>query len=322
MKDKQINELFIRLIKDKVKDEKKVATVLSDILNIQKEAVYRRLRNEVTFTFAEIIDICYVLSISLDHIIGLDKQYYPFHLQGIAYKELTKDRISKQKKDVLNLNHIIVEDMCEYAEVTSSIPVIFFFSFEYLLKWYLYIWDYHRYYQPSKSIKKFHEFEYAPKILEISRLLVSRLKNITNSYIIFDRKFLEYFAANIKTITALGYISPEDVSKIKEELIRFLNYLEKVAISGIYPETGKNVSIYISDFKVHSEFAYIKSNDYHVSMVKLFSFNSIQSINEEPYIEIQNWFKSYERLATLISVSGENGRNVFFREQREIIEPL
>jgi len=322
MKDKQLNELFIDLVRDKIKDDKKVAGVLSDILNIQKEATYRRLRSEVAFTFSEIIDICCALSISLDHILDMEKLCYPYGLYGVNAYGLTKGRADRVKKYVDIVGNIVETEGCEYAEVTASIPVVFTLNSNFLLKWYFFIWDYHRYYKAESSYKKFHEFDYEPKMTEYSQITAANMKRFANTYLIINRKFLEDMADDIRMLIHLKSIQKEDLDKIKEELMQFLNYLEKIVISGLYLETGKKVSVYISEFRVRSGFAYIKSENLNVSILKLFSFNGALSLNKESFDETVKWFKSYERLSTLISVSCEFERTMFFERQRQIVEGL
>lgn len=322
MKDKQLNELFISLVKEKIKDDKKLVSVLSDILNLQKEAIYRRLRNEVVFTFSEIVSICCSLSISLEQILDFEKLCYPYQLYGVNPDGLKKNRTANVKRYVDIVSNIVENDGCEYAEVTASIPVVFTMNSDYLLKWYLFIWDYHRYYNVDNSFKKFHEFTYEPKMTEFSKITSANLKKFTNTYYIINRKFLEDLTDDIKTLINLKSIREEDIDSLKKELTHFLDYLERIVISGCYPETGKKVSVYISDFRIRSGFAYIKSSTLDASILKLFSFNGVLSLNDESFKETVKWFKSYERLSTLISVSCEYGRSRFFEEQRRVIENL
>ena len=148
------------------------------------------------------------------------------------------------------------------------------------------------------------------------------MKEFGCSYIIINRKFLEDMTDDIKTLISLKSIHQEDIDNLKKELNQYLNYLEKMVISGCYPETGKKVSVYISEFRILSGFAYIKSTNYNVSILKLYSFNGALSLSKESFDETVKWYKSYERLSTLISLSCEFGRAVFFEEQRCIVDAL
>ena len=69
MKNAVVNEL-ISTMREVTPKEGNLANVLMDILCMSKEAIYRRLRGEVAFTFSEVAIIASQLGISLDKIIG------------------------------------------------------------------------------------------------------------------------------------------------------------------------------------------------------------------------------------------------------------
>ena len=69
MKNAVVNEL-ISTMREVTPKEGNLANVLMDLLCMSKEAIYRRLRGEVAFTFSEVAIIASQLGISLDKIIG------------------------------------------------------------------------------------------------------------------------------------------------------------------------------------------------------------------------------------------------------------
>ena len=69
MKNGILNEL-IAVMKERVPQGQNLASVLADILFMGKEAVYRRLRGEVSFSIEEIATISSKLGISIDQVVG------------------------------------------------------------------------------------------------------------------------------------------------------------------------------------------------------------------------------------------------------------
>ena len=69
MKKAVVNE-FISTMREVTPKGGNLANILMDILCMSKEAIYRRLRGEVAFTFSEVAIIANQLGISLDKIIG------------------------------------------------------------------------------------------------------------------------------------------------------------------------------------------------------------------------------------------------------------
>ena len=72
--------------------DQKVPVFLSELLNIGKEATYRRLRGEVPFSLYEAIIISKRLGISLDSLAGsVYNRNLAFELKAHSYYELDKE---------------------------------------------------------------------------------------------------------------------------------------------------------------------------------------------------------------------------------------
>ena len=69
MKNGILNEL-ISTMKERIPQDMNLANTLADILCMGKEAVYRRLRGEVSFTIDEVALLSQKLGISIDQIVG------------------------------------------------------------------------------------------------------------------------------------------------------------------------------------------------------------------------------------------------------------
>ena len=67
----ELNTNLIEAAKEKFPAKGQLANILMDTLYMGKEAIYRRLRGEVPFTFQEAAIISKELGISLDRIAGV-----------------------------------------------------------------------------------------------------------------------------------------------------------------------------------------------------------------------------------------------------------
>lgn len=61
---------LMEAISQKIPRNKNLVNVLTEILQIEKEAVYRRVNGKVPFSFLEIVTISEKLDFSLDHIVS------------------------------------------------------------------------------------------------------------------------------------------------------------------------------------------------------------------------------------------------------------
>ena len=107
MKDVSLYESFLAELRKKIPQGAKLTNTLVDMLYIEREAVYRRLRGEVPFTFMEVMTIAKELGISLDNLTETDTcKSRPFQLKLVEYANpLDADfRISSRYSLVRRMN--------------------------------------------------------------------------------------------------------------------------------------------------------------------------------------------------------------------------
>ncbi|MCC8143876.1 MAG: hypothetical protein LIO97_08295 [Tannerellaceae bacterium] len=85
-------------IQKRVPDRPKLVNMLMEILFLEREAVYRRLRGKVPFTFAEVVTITRKFYLSLDEIIQMgDSKSRPFISQDITHNDPQASAYSMMK---------------------------------------------------------------------------------------------------------------------------------------------------------------------------------------------------------------------------------
>ena len=122
--------------------------------------------------------------------------------------------------------------------------------------------------------------------------------------------------------SSIRLIDPEDVRKLKQELMHFLNYMETLASRGTYSETGNPIQIYVSNINFDASYSYLETKKMRISMIRAFILNSVVSLDEKAYEIFHNWMQALLKSSTMISVSGEKQRILFFEKQRMIIGSL
>ena len=66
IKDSSLYDVFLSELRRKIPRGAELTTTLTDMLYLEREAVYRRLRGDVPFTFMEVVTIAKKLGISLE----------------------------------------------------------------------------------------------------------------------------------------------------------------------------------------------------------------------------------------------------------------
>jgi hypothetical protein len=310
---------FLAAVRDKIPLAANPANILMDILFIGKEAIYRRLRGEVPFTFLEIAIIANELSISLDTIIGCDSEKSrPFQIRLIEYAD-PKEFDFALLQGYAELLDTGRSDPCsELTMATNSLPQTIYTKYDCLFRFFVFKWFYHH---ENGPVKPFGEIAFSEKLKDIQiKSGLAHMQIKTTNYI-FDNLLLFYVVNDIKYFAKIGLIPESDVLELKKELREMLGYLETLAATACF-ETGNNVNVYVSNINMESTYTCVKVHHSRLSLINAFVLNSAVSVDQKIFEKTEKWLSSIKRLSTLISQSGELQRIRFFKEQRDIVNTL
>jgi len=311
---------FISLMQEKISHKSTLANIIADLLEIDKDAVYRRLRGDVNFSFTEIALIARRLGISLDKIAGLENlqirpaQIHVFHQVAPTsvdyemfdeYLDLLKS--AKDKPDT------------EIVEAVNLFPQYLYQDYEYLTRYHLFGWNHAI---MNSDILPYHEITIPAQMRIFQRQACEYARSVSSTTYVWDNMLLQRYATNIKYFAQTNLIKKEDVSLIKNDLMMLINRIEKIAIKGRHEDTGKEVSLFIANVATDTNYSCLKAKDIHLTFIKAFIFNATVSYDVEVYNYACAWIHLMQRMSTLISVSGEKARTTYFDAQREIINTL
>ena len=133
----------------------------------------------------------------------------------------------------------------------------------------------------------------------------------------YDHKWI--YGRNI--FASIHLISDETKEEIKNELFLLADELEELAINGKTAD-GNRVRIYVSNINFEATYSYVDTNNLQMSLIRIYSINSITTMDNEIFCTLKEWIQSLKKFSTLISESGEMQRIQFFKQQREIIDAL
>ena len=321
MKDVSLYESFLTELRKKIPQGAKLTNTLVDMLYIEREAVYRRLRGEVPFTFVEVMTVAKELGISLDNLTETDTcKSRPFQLKLVDFvnpMETDYDMLD-QYIDILGLAR--EDDRSELIDCTNILPQQLYMKYKYISRFYLFKWLY-QCGTPGKT-KRFEEIEVTDRFLGIQLAGVEEARHIHHSYYILDPLIFHYLVNDINYFMSIHLIGKEDVKYLKNELMDLLDEMEKLATRGYFEETGNKVFIYISSVNFDTSYWCVQIKNYHISLIKTFILSSVSSLDEGTYEKLRKWLRALIRSSIMISVSGERQRIAFFKAQRELIQNL
>ena len=324
MKKKFINsdafqDVILTAMREKVPQNTNLARILMDILFIEKEAVYRRLRREVPFTFQETVIIAKELGVSLDAIIGIDtEKCRPFQIQLVEYANPLEVDYSLLDSYGSLLDSAGSDPYSELIMSTNTIPQPIYTGYDYLSRFFMFKWAYHHADGPVKSFEKINIPE---RLKEVLKRLGAAHKQIETTNYIFDNQLILYLVNDIQYFARIGLIPEEDVSGLKTDLHEMLDYFEKLAENACF-ETGKNVNRYVSNINLDTTYTCLRIYNHRLSLINAFILNTTASMDKDIYEKARKWILSIRRLSSLISQSGELQKIQFIKQQRMFVDML
>jgi hypothetical protein len=317
VKEQILYERFMESLRRKVSSKTMMVKMLTDILMIEKDAVYRRMRGEVNFTFSEIATIANQLGISLDAIVGTaSPTYRPSHLKINTHGNPTDADYRSLSDFNERIKSISDQPTAEIAEICNILPQLFYADLDMITRFSLFIWEL----TINEEGKHFQEITVPERTRKLYQELFHNMRCITSKFVL-DSLVFQYMVNEIKYNLSIHRMEPEDVLLIKEELHQLLDYTEKICINGKFEEGG-TAYMFISDVSIYNNYMYVECEDYHFSMVKVFILDSIISYDRKFFEQTKTCINAVKHVSTLISVSGGKSRTLFFDKQRKIVDSL
>lgn len=320
MKAEELHQNFLNVIKSAIPQGDNLATTLADILCLGKEAIYRRLRGDVPFSFSEVSAISRSLNISLDNVIGTSVPSAAiFHIDKNDYLYPDDQHYASFLDCTKGFSIIASDPVSKIGYSGNSFPHTVIMRYEEILKFSTFKWMYQQ--KPLDLVEPYDKIEIEDKLMNLHSKYGNLLMKIKNSVYILDNMVFSYLINDIKYFYSARLISKEVVQKLKKELITLLEELEDILTKGKF-NTGNKVQIYISSLNIPTSFTYVESTTFYFTTVQVFILNGLISYDREIFNEIKNMMKAQQRFSTLISETGEVQRVQFLKKQRSIINSL
>ena len=314
------NDGFISAIQNNISHKATLVNKITDILAIDKDAVYRRLRGEVSFTFAEMANIARNMGISLDKIAGVENmQSRPAQMNISNPLNPTLVDYEMFSGHVDLLKSIKDEHGTKIMEASNIFPHYLYQDYEYLTRYYIFRWNQSR---KNKNPLPYNDVIIPERLRMLQKQTCEFARYISSTLYVWDYWIFQRLVTNVQYFAKVRLIKEEEVALIKNDLLVFLKKIEDIAIKGKHEETGNDVSIFLSDIASDANYSCLKSKNIKLTLFRAFLLNATVTFDSEIFDETSAWIYSLQRMSTLISVSGEKIRAMFFDTQRDIINKL
>jgi len=320
MNNKEWYDIFIEALYKKYHRKTELIQALMDLLFIEREAVYRRLRQEVLFSVYEMAKISKAWNISLDAIVGTNSSQIPFQMQQMNCLDPSKDEREHFPYILQNLHSVKDSPDTEFMEICNKLPSQLLAGYEYLNRFYLFKCLYQ--YGGDNEVITFLKTAVSDEKAQYTDEYVSAIKQVPNSSFIFDRRLFDSLVSNIRYFHSIRLITDEEKDLIKKDLFNLLDYLSDVANNGCYPETKKKVSLYVSEINIGTNYSYTFSKEVQICYVHVFEKYKISTFDKEMVTNFRRWMQLKKRSSIKISVVNERSRIEYFAKQRQTVDTL
>lgn len=316
---------FLTQCKDK--DGKSFAANLADLLGMNLDAAYRRIRGTTPLTFDEVQKICKHYNVSFDTSVNYKGTSHPFEFTPM-FDENGFDMLTHMRGVGQQLEYFSEDEESFMTLVAMDLPYFRQFGYPQLLRFKLFYWQ--------RSVLNMEEHRYKKFDPEFRNEAVeAAMENLYAKYHEFDSAEIwtpETLDSTLKQIqygVDSGFFnSMEDALHVCDDLINLLTKLEKEAVVSrktlgkeVEAHSGK-FEIYQSDILLGTNTVLVNSHGELYTYVGFNSFNSLMSKSPTFSDECNRWIGQIRSKSTLLSDVSEKHRYKFFQGLRNKVDKV
>ena len=318
---KKWNDSFIKTLQERYPQKSQLIQELMDLLHIERGAVCRRLRQDVTFSIQEIVKISSTWNISLDRITGTLSGEILFYMRQMNYLKPSEQEMFFLQNIIQSINLLKDEPDTEFMDICNQLPRQFLAGFANLNKFFLFRWVY-KYGNGGKYIVPFSQILVSEEKNQLDADYFSVIKTVAKSNFLFDENLFKYLSNDIQYFHSIKLITCEEKELIKTDLFAMLNYLKEVARHGCYPETDKKVNLYISRLIIDANYSYVFTKQAKICFVHAFDKFEIYTYDPDMVANFIIWMQLKQRSSIQISGVDEKSQIDYFEKQYRIVDAI
>ena len=313
-------DYFLEILAARYPKKTELAQALIDLLCIEREAVYRRLRKDVVFPVHEIIKIASEWNISLDEMMGINMGKISFHLQPMNYLDPSQEDMETLRKRVKNIEHLKTTDNSEYMVVFNNLSRSLSAGFEHIYRFNIFKWAYQ--YRNDAPHLTFSQVILPEEVRHEVSEYYQCIKHVKTTSYVLEHMLFEYLVRDILFFHSILLITDEEKELIKKDLHALLDYLLEIANTGRFPETGNKVQVYVSMINVNTNYSCFYTDQLKTFRVHAFNLYDVYTFHSEMVEHFRTWMQLKKRTSIQISEVDERSRIEFFAKQRQLVDGL
>lgn len=317
--DKKLKNILIEKILQNIPDNVKPVDYLSDVLDLGRDSIYRRLNGQIDFSLSEIIILSDKLGFSLDEI------HCEFNSE-LAILKVHGDRSVSPETYFTEMFQFHFDNQMHtfYAEKSYSFIVlsrllgICHLKSENLMKFLYFKWL--RQFSNVPLNYSFGDLEDIQEIVNLCKKTVyyQQKKDYT---IILDKYVIYNLIQEIKYYYERNLLKEVEVSLLRIELLELIEGFKELINTG-KSFLGATWTIYLSSINISSNCAYLNYDDVGLSTFWVHFDDIFYSYDNKLCQLHKYWLESLKKYSTLITQSNQKMQAEFINQQYRYMEEL
>jgi hypothetical protein len=311
---------FLAALEERYPSKPDLVNALVDLLCLEKESVYRRLRRSVHFSAEEVMRIAGKWNISLDNLVSVNPgKTSPFRLKMLEFIDPGEDDYAILEQHNRDLELVAADPDGFAIEIVNALPRGLYARSEHLTRFFNMKWR-HKF-SPENALP-FSEIHIPERMRKLDLEYIRIEHGISEMHSIHDPRMIENIVGEIVYYRSIGMLTDDDTALLRNELLILVDYIENVTLTGCFPNQKNKLFFYLSHTWIETEYLLFKSTQFNLSMVKVMERNAIASLDKRVLDRFMKLALATKRMSVLMSESNALQQIEFFARQRNIIMSL
>ncbi len=316
----QLYDNFLAALLARYPVKSDLVNALSDLLRLEKESVYRRLRGDVHFSAEEMMRVAGKWNISLDNMVSANPaKTRPFNLNMVEFLDPTEEDYAILEQHNRDLEMVAADPDGFAIEIVNTLPRGLYARSEHLTRFFSMKWC-HKF-KPENALP-FGSVQVPERLRKIDLEYIAIEHRFPEMHSIHDPRIIENLVGEIVYYRSIGMLTDGEAILLRNELLSLVDYMENVTLTGYFPEAKNKLFFYLSHSWIETEYLLFRSASFNLSMVKVLERNSIVSVDRSVLELFMKMALATKQMSVLMSQSNALKQAEFFTRQREIIMTL
>jgi hypothetical protein len=312
-----IQDQLFNEIRNLLPAEKPIADEISALLNISIDSSYRRIRGETPLVLQEVAELCRHFHLSVEQMINPGTNHvlfnnYRVHNQHYPYMAYLQD-LRKQ------FNALHAYSSKEVIYMSKDLPIFYNFYFRPLMTFRYFFWMKVQVLDPLFEHRFFDLNMLPASVEELSTELIRAYSSIPSTEM-WNMESINSTISQIEFAKTSGFFTNQkDVSVIYDSLEATILHLQEQAEYGCKFIPGdqclngeQNLKFFFNRVILGDNTIMVIADDLKMAFINYGNLNYMQTSDTAFCTALYEDFENLKRRSTLISVSSEKQRNIFF----------